>query len=103
MDAQLKKGVLGMCILFQIREGEMYGYEILKRVRERFPDVYEGSVYTILRRLAAEGCAETVLRPAEGGPPRKYYRITAEGCRQLTRSVEEWRSLKQSVESLGSE
>ena len=56
MDAQLKKGVLGMCILFQIREGEMYGYEILKRVRERFPDVYEGSVYTWRRRAALRRC-----------------------------------------------
>ena len=34
MDTQLKKGVLELAILYQLREGEEYGYEIMKRIRE---------------------------------------------------------------------
>ena len=68
MDTQLKKGVLELAILYQLREGEEYGYEIMKRIREEFPDVYEGSVYAILRRLAAEGVAAVSRRPSGMGP-----------------------------------
>ena len=66
MDTQLKKGVLELAILYQLREGEEYGYEIMKRIREEFPDVYEGSVYAILRRLAAEGRVAAAVR--DGAP-----------------------------------
>jgi PadR family transcriptional regulator PadR len=55
MDTQMKKGVLEMCILFKLKEEVLYGYEIMKSVRQIFPDVYEGSTYTILRRLNAAG------------------------------------------------
>ena len=55
MDAQFKKGVLEMCILHTLFEKDMYGYEILKIIKTSFPDVYEGTIYTVLRRLAADG------------------------------------------------
>ena len=42
----------------------------MKRIREEFPDVYEGSVYAILRRLAAEGVAAVSRRPSGMGPPQ---------------------------------
>lgn len=59
MDAQLKKGALPLCILFIIRQEARYGYEIIGEVRAVFPDVYDGSIYTVLRRLAADGYART--------------------------------------------
>lgn len=101
MDAQLKKGVLAMCILYQLREQEEYGYEILRRIQAAFPDVYDGSVYAVLRRLAAEGYAETILRPSDSGPPRKYYRITPAGRDYLKATVDDWRSLQRQVHKLG--
>lgn len=101
MDTQLKKGVLAMCILFQIRNQEEYGYEILRRVQAAFPDVYDGSVYAVLRRLGSEGYAQTILRPSESGPPRKYYRITASGQRLLQNYLDDWQDLQRQVRSLG--
>ena len=101
MDAQLKKGVLAMCILYQLREQEEYGYEILRRIQAAFPDVYDGSVYAVLRRLAAEGYAETILRPSDSGPPRKYFRITPAGREYLTAAVDDWHSLQRQVHKLG--
>ena len=80
MDTQLKKGVLELAILYQLREGEEYGYEIMKRIREEFPDVYEGSVYAILRRLAAEGVAAVSRRPSGMGPPDA---VRPRGARRL--------------------
>lgn len=101
MDTQLKKGVLGMCVLQIIAEREIYGYEVMKRIQKEFPDIYEGSIYAVLRRLAADGCAETVMRPSENGPPRKYYSITKQGLQLLDETQEEWRQLRSGVERLG--
>ena len=101
MHTQLKKGVLELAILYQLREGEEYGYEIMKRIREEFPDVYEGSVYAILRRLAAEGVAAVSRRPSGMGPQRKYYSLTPSGREALAASLAEWTALRESLSRLG--
>jgi len=103
MDTQMKKGVLEMCILFLLKEDKLYGYELMKAVREHFPDVYEGSVYTILRRLNAEGYTEISMQESPSGPPRKYYGITQSGRDYLGQMMEEWKSMVNSVISLGIE
>lgn len=101
MDTQLKKGILEMCILFQLTKGEMYGYEIMKIIKEVFPDVYDGSIYAILRRLNAEGYTETYMKESIGGPPRKYYRITLGGKEYSQNMITEWKKLMESVQLLG--
>ncbi|MCM0648058.1 PadR family transcriptional regulator [Clostridium swellfunianum] len=101
MDTQLKKGILEMCILFQLTKNDMYGYEIMKIIKDVFPDVYDGSIYAILRRLNADGHTETYMRESTGGPQRKYYRVTTEGKNYCLSVIEEWNMLKNSVETLG--
>lgn len=100
MDAQLKKGVLEMCILSLLAGQPLYGYEVMKAVQDAFPDVYDGSVYAILRRLHADGCTETFTGDVSGGPPRKYYRLTAIGRNRLDEAQAEWQSLTQAVARL---
>jgi PadR family transcriptional regulator PadR len=102
MDAQFKKGILEMCILFQLTKEDMYGYEIMKTVKDVFPDVYDGSIYTILRRLSSEEFTETYLKDIpSGGPPRKYYRITEKGLEYSDGMIHEWNILKERVKLLG--
>jgi PadR family transcriptional regulator PadR len=101
MDTQLKKGVLEMCILIQLSRQDMYGYEIMKIIQDVFPDVYDGSIYTILRRIRDEGHTETYMKDVpSGGPSRKYYRITAAGREYCARIVEEWDKMMKSVGKL---
>ena len=101
MDTQLKKGVLEMCILVQLSKLDMYGYEIMKIIQDIFPDVYDGSIYTILRRLKGEGYTETYLKDVpSGGPARKYYRITELGREYCGQIVSEWSRMAERVESL---
>lgn len=100
MDAQMKKGVLEMCLLRQIQLRDMYGYEIMKRVRQAFPDINEGTVYAVLRRLGFSGHAETYVGKVSGGPARKYYKITDEGSRYLEVCAGEWRQLNEAVSAL---
>ena len=102
MDTQLKKGILEMCVLFQLVKLDMYGYEIMKIIKDVFPDVYDGSIYTILRRLNNEGYTETYMKDVpSGGPARKYYRITKIGIAYSNNMNLEWHLLKERVNLLG--
>ncbi|MDD3169360.1 MAG: PadR family transcriptional regulator [Eubacteriales bacterium] len=101
MDTQLKKGVLEMCILIQLSRQDMYGYEIMKIIQDVFPEVYDGSIYTILRRIKGEGYTETYMKDVpSGGPSRKYYRITASGIEYCDRIITEWEKMTKNVEKL---
>ncbi|GAB6086924.1 PadR family transcriptional regulator [Alkaliphilus crotonatoxidans] len=101
MDTQMKKGVLEMCILYKLKDEELYGYELMKSIRQFFPDVYEGSIYTILRRLNATGYTQITQRKSLNGPARKYYHITKTGLEYLNRMLKEWEGIVNSVSSLG--
>jgi DNA-binding PadR family transcriptional regulator len=55
----------------------MYGYEILKSLREQFRDIWEpktGTVYPALRRLETRGFVRTELK--EG---KEFYSLTEKG------------------------
>lgn len=101
MDTQLKKGVLEMCVLIQLSRQDMYGYEIMKIIQDVFPEVYDGSIYTILRRIRGEGYAETYMKDVpSGGPSRKYYRITPLGMEYSDKLIAEWEKMTRSVSIL---
>jgi Predicted transcriptional regulators len=101
MDAQLKKGVLEMCILYKLKDEPLYGYELMKSVRLSFPEVYEGTIYTILRRLNASGYASITKIESPNGPARKYYHLTEEGQAYLNRMIREWKELVENVAAIG--
>lgn len=96
---QLLRGVLDLCLLAVIDEGPAYGYEMTKRLRARgLSIVGEGSIYPLLGRLEREGLVETYRSASNGGPPRKYYRVSAEGQRALAAGVSEWRAARDAVD-----
>jgi len=101
MEAQIKKGILEMCVLFTIRDNEMYGYDVMKSMRRHFPEVNESTFYAILRRLHADGCAEITLGEESNGPTRKYYKITKKGYEVLDNNIESWRRIRNIVEEIG--
>ncbi len=101
MDAQLKKGVLEMCILYAIAQKARYGYDIMKQMHDFFPEVNESTFYAILRRLNREGLTEAYYSGESGGPPRKYYRILDKGNAYLEQSISHWRILTAAVREIG--
>lgn len=103
MDAQLKKGVLELCLLAGVARQEQYGYDIIRQLKQYFPEMNESSFYAILRRLHKEGSLEQFPGTASGGPPRKYYRITEQGREKLSRQAADWQALIQIVRKLGIE
>lgn len=101
MDAQLKKGVLELCLLQCLSGEPKYGYDVIQTMRGCFPDVTESTFYAILRRLAKEGAADTFQGSESNGPARKYYRLTDEGRDRLSQMAGDWRSLREILEKLG--
>ena len=77
MDAQLKRGVLDVCVLAAIKNEDSYGYKIIKDLKPIL-ELSESTLYTILKRL--EEANMLVVRSAEyEGRLRKYYHITSHG------------------------
>ena len=81
MDIQLKRGILDVCVLAAIKDGESYGYKIIKDVKP-YIELSESTLYTILKRLEAAKML-TVRSQEHDGRLRKYYHITAEGLRRI--------------------
>src|SRR5688500_4739386 len=90
--SQLLRGVLDLCLLAVVEEEPAYGYEMTKRLRARgLSTVGEGSIYPLLGRLERDGLVDTYRAASNGGPPRKYYRLTDDGQRALAAGLSEWR------------
>ncbi len=88
MDVQLKRGLLDVCVLAAIKDGDSYGYKIIKDMKP-YIELSESTLYTILKRL--ESASMLTVRSAEhGGRLRKYYRITDEGRKRIDDFKEEW-------------
>ena len=99
--SQFLRGVLDLCLLAVMEEGPAYGYEMTKRLRARgLATVGEGSIYPLLGRLERDGLVETYRAASNGGPPRKYYRASAEGRRALADGVSEWRATRDAVDAV---
>lgn len=98
---QMKKGILELCILHVTAAEELYGYEIMKKITEVFPDINESTVYAVLRRLLAEGCTESYAGEVSGGPVRKYYRVTPTGRERLQKMRADWQEMLKALDKLG--
>jgi PadR family transcriptional regulator, regulatory protein PadR len=93
LRAQLLKGTTTLLVLTALRDGEMYGYEIAQRIRDRSGGALspsEGALYPALHALEADGALEASWRESDRGPRRRYYKITRSGLGMLEAHAGEW-------------
>ncbi len=91
MDAQLRRGLLDVCVLSAIKNEDSYGYKIIKDLKPVL-ELSESTLYTILKRL--EEAKMLIVRSTEfEGRLRKYYHITPLGLARLNEFKEEWKEL----------
>src|SRR3954451_16762149 len=99
--AQLRRGVIEFCVLALLRDGERYGFELVRTLSEIEGMVTsEGTLYPLLGRLRREGLVETTWRESASGPPRRYYTLTGEGATVLESFTVEWERFRRSVDGL---
>lgn len=99
LDKSLISGSTSMLLLKLLSEKDMYGYEMIEKLRERSQNVFElkaGTLYPLLHSLEEKNLL-TVYEQEAAGKIRKYYRITAEGRRMLKKKQEEWQQYSEAV------
>lgn len=98
--AQMRKGILEYCILSMLSQKEAYASEMIQKLKQARLLVVEGTVYPLLTRLKNDGLLTYRWEESTGGPPRKYYLVTAMGKEFLKELHNTWRALVDSVEQL---
>ena len=95
--AQMRKGVLEMCILSIIAEEEVYPSDIITKLKASELIVKEGTLYPLLTRLKNAGLLHYTWKESTGGPPRKYFHVTPEGQEFLNSLIGTWTQLVHAV------
>jgi len=96
--AQMRKGILELCVLSIISQEEAYPSDIIKKLKEAKLIVVEGTLYPLLSRLKNAELLTYEWKESSAGPPRKYYSLTDVGGSFLTGLKETWQELYQAVE-----
>jgi PadR family transcriptional regulator, regulatory protein PadR len=95
----LNAGLVALVLLGVLERSheDLYGYEIAKRLQranEGESLFKEGTIYPVLRTLAAAGLLTSRVVPSYSGPPRRYYRITEDGRAMLAEWTRIWRQTR---------
>jgi len=98
--AQMRKGVLELCILSIISESDVYASDIINKLKESKLIVVEGTLYPLLTRLKNEGFLSYRWEESKSGPPRKYYQITEIGKKILEELNMNWQELVDAVNNI---
>ncbi len=88
MDAQLKRGLLEVCVLKILTKGDSYGYQIVKDV-SKVIEISESTLYPILKRLENSNYLE-VYSVEHNSRLRKYFKITDEGIEKINNFILDW-------------
>lgn len=96
----LLQGTLDMLILKIVALGPVHGYGISQRIRQISKEVLivqQGSLYPALHRLEKRGWLVAEWGDSENGRQAKFYQLSREGRKQLTREEETWQRLAEAV------
>ena len=95
--AQMRKGLLELCVLSIIAEKEAYPSDIIKKLKESKLIVVEGTLYPLLSRLKNAELLAYSWKESKSGPPRKYYTLTSQGEEFLGALMDTWQELSSAV------
>jgi transcriptional regulator len=96
----LLHGTLDMLILRTLQWGPQHGYAIGQTIRAQSDEVLlveAGSLYPALQRLAKKGWVTAKWGQTEANQRARFYRITPEGKKQLSREESRWTELVNAI------
>lgn len=97
IKAQMRKGVLELCVLGILTKETMYPSDIIKKLKSNQLIVVEGTMYPLLNRLKRDGYLSHNWVESSSGPPRKYYKITEKGEKLRQELSKAWNELSHAV------
>lgn len=87
-------------ILAILSRGEDYGYSIIQKVKDISGGTLEwkdGMLYPVLQRMEMDGLIASRWTTAGEGRPRRYYKISERGRKELASEMAGWRSVWQAL------
>ncbi len=93
ISSDVIRGYNDTIILFLLLEGDSYGYEISKNIKEISDEKYimkETTLYSAINRLQDNGYIESFYGDETFGKRRTYYRITPIGLAYYKEKCKEW-------------
>jgi transcriptional regulator len=100
LERELKKGSAELILLSIVETQARHGYEISKLIEARSAGqlkFHVASLYPLLYRLEERGWLSGRWVEKAGQRRRRFYSLTAEGRRVLTRQRETWKNFVQAV------
>ena len=94
ISSDVIRGYNDTMILYILLQGDSYGYEISKHIREISEDHYlikETTLYSAFSRLEKNNYIESYPGEVTHGKPRTYYHITPQGKKYYQEKCDEWR------------
>jgi PadR family transcriptional regulator PadR len=79
----------------------VYAADILAALAATSFATQEGTLYPLLSKLRRDELVEYQWQESEAGPPRKYYRLTAKGKKELADVTEYWKDIIKEVSRIG--
>ena len=98
---QMRKGALEYCVLALLTGEPRYGFELVQRLGQIDGMLTsEGTIYPLLGRLRRVGLVQGEWRESPAGPPRRYYKLTSDGQRNLRAFRDEWITFRTAVDAI---
>ena len=98
---QLLPGTLFMLVLRTLSRGPLHGYAIARRIKEASAnglEIEDGSLYPALNRMLVKGWLAAEWGISENNRRARFYRLTAEGRKQLAAESKEFDRLVESIQ-----
>jgi len=99
-DLRLLQGTLDVLVLKALASGSQHGYAVAEWIRKTTDDtlqIEDGALYNSLHRMEKKRWLESRWGLSENNRKAKFYRLTANGRRQLERSARAWSSYADAV------
>jgi transcriptional regulator len=96
----LLRGTLDLLILRTLQSGPQHGWDIAERIEqvsEHVLEINQGSLYPALHRLEHEGWIAAEWGVSELGRRARFYRLTAQGRKQLALESERWERMTTAI------
>ena len=97
ISSDIIRGYNDTIILSILLEGDSYGYEISKNIRNITSEEYiikETTLYSAFSRLEKNGFVESYFKDETFGKRRTYFKITEKGREFYKEKCEEWKLTK---------
>lgn len=98
---QWLRGILDLCVLATLANGERYGYELAQELEQAgLGSIKGGTLYPLLSRLEKADLVATQWREGQQGPGRKYYTLTPGGKQALAEETGNWQAFTKLIAQL---